>query len=78
MEHRDAKLAALEEEMAATKENLASVQEELVAAKLILTTTEDRLDKLETYSRRNCLLINGDPEHPDEYTDALLLDLGRS
>ena len=38
----------------------------------------DRIDDLEQYSRRNCLLFVGIEERDDEDTDALVLDVCNS
>ena len=38
----------------------------------------DRIDDLEQYSRRNCLLFLGIEERDDEDTDALVLDVCNS
>ena len=58
MEQQDAKLAALEQHLADTKANLAAVQDELQLTKTKVSDMEDRLETMETYSRRNCMLIN--------------------
>ena len=78
MEQRDAKLAALEQHLTDTKANLAAVQDELQLTKTKVSDMEDRLEAMETYSRRNCLLINGVPELPEESTDDLVLQLARA
>ena len=78
MEQRDLKLAALEEELINTKESLAAAHGELTAANSKLCAAEETLEALEAYSRRNCLLINGLPELPEESTDDLVLDLARA
>ena len=78
MEQRDAKLASLEQEVSATNVKLSAVQQELAETQEQLRSSEKRLDALETYSRRNCLLVNGVPELPDENTDNLVLDLARA
>lgn len=46
------------------------VQEQLNAVKV---STEDQLDELETYSRRNCLLLHGLAEEAGEDTDCIAL-----
>lgn len=75
MEQRDAKVAALQQEMSETKENLAAAHEELKATRNKLEQLEDRLEAAEAYSRRNCILISGVPELPEESTDDLVLDV---
>ena len=61
---RDAKIAALEEQLSKTQEELRS--------------TVIRLDQLESYSRRNCINISGVPEAAGESTDELVLDVARA
>lgn len=64
MSQRDEKITALENELKETKEELS--------------TTRQRLDALETYSRRNCLVVSGIPERRDEKTDELAVDLAKA
>ena len=78
MEQRDAKVAALQQEVAETKENLTAAQEELTATRSKLEQLEDRLEAAEAYSRRNCILISGVPELPEENTDDLVLDVAKA
>ena len=61
---RDEKIAALEEQLAETRQELKK--------------TVIRLDQLEAYSRRNCLNISGVPERDGEDTDKLVLDIGKA
>lgn len=41
--------------------------------KVLEETMEDQVDKMEQYSRRNCLLLHGVPEAANEDTDELIL-----
>ena len=61
---------------------LQTVSDNLLAEKLRLDESvsklEDKLDDLQQYSRRNCLLVHGIDEKPNEDTTQLALDLFNS
>ena len=42
-----------------------------------ISTLEERIDDLEQYSSRNCLVITGIPEKEDEKTDEIILDIAK-
>ena len=71
LEQRDAKIAALELELTATRSELVSTQERLTAA-------ERGLEILEAESRKSCLVISGVPELPNEDTGSLALEVAKA
>ena len=71
LEQRDAKIAALEEKLAATSDCLATTKERL-------KVVERELEHVGLESRKNCLLLNGVPELPDEDIDGLVLDVAKA
>ena len=71
LEKRDAKIAALELELSATRSELRSTQERLIAA-------ERSVESMEAESRKNCIVITGVPELPDENTDNIMLDVAQA
>ena len=78
LELRDAKIAALEQELSAAKATLASSQEMLKASERQLAAVEVEIDQIETENRKNCLVISGVPELPDENTDRLVVEVAQA
>ena len=77
--------AAIREEMKTHKESIGKLTEEISSLKTELTkknnyiaNLESRVDDLEQYSRRNCLVITGIPENENEKTDEVVLDMSRN
>ena len=77
--------AAIREEMKTHKESIGKLTEEISSLKTELTeknnyiaNLESRVDDLEQYSRRNCLMITGIPENENEKTDEVVLDMARN
>ena len=71
LELRDAKIAALEAELASTKDKLEESEEQLC-------NIEKQVELLEAESRKNCLVVSGVPELPEENTDQLVLDIAKA
>ena len=61
----------------AAEPRIVALENELTATKTKLEQAERHIEEADAYSRRNCLIISGIPEAPDEATDRLVLDVGR-
>ena len=77
--------APIREEMKTHKDNISKLTEEISSLKTELTeknnyiaNLESRVDYLEQYSTRNCLVITGIPENENEMTDEVVLDMSRN
>lgn len=78
LEKQDAKIAALEQELVATKTELLSAKVKLTATQEKLSTVEHQVEQMEAENRKNCLVISGVPELPDENTDELVLGVANA
>ena len=78
LEQRDAKIAALEQELASTKKDLISSEEKLTATQEKLSNVERQVEQMEAENRKNCLVISGVPELPQENTNELVLDVAKA
>ena len=56
------------------KSEMKLICENNVDAMTKLTELEEKVEKQEQYSRRNCLLLHGVPTKPDENTDVVIKD----
>ena len=56
-------------------QQIDSLKTELKEKNGYISQRETRIDDLEQYSRRNCLVISGIPETENESTDDIILDL---
>lgn len=54
-------------------QTIAEITSDIRSIKVQLNDTSNELDELNQYSRRNCLLVHGIPETPNENVDALVL-----
>ena len=61
----------------ATVTRVTALESELAATKARLSAAEQRLEDIENYSRRNCVIISGVPENTGESTDRLVVDVGK-
>ena len=75
---------AIKEEMKIQEKNfdmlnkqISALQTDLNEKNRYISTLEERIDDLEQYSRRNCLVITGIPEKEDEKTDEIILDIAK-
>ena len=78
MEQRDIRIAALEVELSSTKESLNCTSEKLKKAEEMIATMENNSDRMESEMRKNCIIISGVPELPEEATDRLVLDVAQA
>lgn len=78
LEQRDAKIAALEKELTGTKESLTSTKEKLKVTEDKLAAVEEHTERMESENRKNCLVISGVPELPEENIDRLVLDVAQA
>ena len=62
----------------ATVTRVAALESELADTKARLSAAEQRLEDIENYSRRNCVIISGVPENTGESTDRLVVDVGKT
>ena len=78
MEQRDAKIADLENKLTTTQEALTSAQDILQATQAKLAAMVHRVEEIDTDSRKNCVVISGVPELPEENTDRLAIDVAQA
>ena len=71
LEQRDAKIAELEIQLATARRKLSSVQDRLSAV-------ERQMELMEVESRKNCVVISGVPELPEESTGRLAVEVAQA
>ena len=67
-------LSPLTEELQRLKSEVTKLRSDIDSMSQKLVVHEDWMDDLEQYSRRNCLLLHGIPEKPNEDATKLVLD----
>ena len=75
---------AIKEELKVQEKNfdslnkqISSLQADLNDKNKYISTLEERIDELEQYSRRNCLIFTGIPEKDEEKTDEIIFDIAK-